>query len=80
MAIPATLGDERWPIDTAAQRWAFTEAEMGVIVAAYDLLTRKGNEGADDGVWEPLLDRAHHGLGIIQGLVAAETVRRRRDV
>jgi hypothetical protein len=51
---------------------------MATLRAAYDLLTRKGNDTSRDGEWDPVLDRAHHGLGLVLGLHAADEVRQAR--
>ena len=66
---------ESFPVADAAARWAFTAEDMTVLGAAYELLTRKGNETSHSGEWDPVLDRAHHGLGLVIALVTADQAR-----
>lgn len=71
---------ESFPVADAAARWAFTAEDMTGIETAYDILTRKGNETSHGDDWDPILDRAHHGLGLIIALVTAGDLRNGRPV
>lgn len=67
---------ESFPVADAAARWAFTADDMAALHGAYNVLTRKGNETSRGDDWDPVLDRAHHGIGLIIALVTAEAARR----
>jgi hypothetical protein len=49
-----------------AVRYPLAVADAEQVEAAYDVLTRLGNETAEPGgQWDDLLDRAHHALGLV---------------
>jgi hypothetical protein len=50
----------------ARGNWPFTPRDLTALQAAYDTLTRAGNQtAAADGTWQDDLDQAHHRLGLI---------------
>lgn len=63
-----------------AAGWAsvFSDADVEVVRAAYEVLTRVGNATVsgvredEHGGWVPLIDRAHHGLGLLLAMLAAD--------
>lgn len=72
MGYGAPMEDE---VAAAPPRWPFTAVERSTLREAYDALTRVGNlthdvarHGTDCGGWDPLLDRAHHDLGLLHVL------------
>jgi hypothetical protein len=51
--------------------YPFTDDDMEKIAAAYEVLTRVGNQTAKRQRWDQLLDRAHQSLGVILAIRVA---------